>query len=119
MAKSRATVDHVLELLAPLGEVRARAMFGGWGLSLDGLTFALVADDVLYLKVDAATLPAYAGLGLGRFVPFPDQPDKAMNYCPPPDTAFDDPEELLAWARPALEVARRAAAGKRKKRVSP
>lgn len=114
MPASRDYVAHVVELLAPLGEVKSRAMFGGYSLSLDGLAFALVAGDVLYFKVDEATRPAYEAEGLPAFAPFPDQPQKTMAYHPPPDTVFDDTDELLSWARPAVEAARRAALKKRK-----
>ena len=56
---SQALVDHCLELLAPLGAVRAKRMFGGYGLYCDELFFALLAADRLYLKVDASTRPAF------------------------------------------------------------
>lgn len=49
---SHALVDHCLELLAPLGAVRARRMFGGYGLYVDDLFVALIAVDRLYLKAD-------------------------------------------------------------------
>ncbi|WP_119679044.1 TfoX/Sxy family protein [Indioceanicola profundi] len=117
MSASRDYVNYLLELLAPLGEVKARAMFGGYGLSLDGLTFALVADDVLYFKVDEANRPAYTALGLKPFVPFPDKPDQTMGYHPPPETVFDDTDELLSWARPALEAAMRAKAKTKPRKV--
>ena len=38
--------DFVLEQLAPAGRVAARAMFGGVGLYLDGLFFALIDDQL-------------------------------------------------------------------------
>jgi hypothetical protein len=44
MAVSSAFADFCCELLASLGPLRARRMFGGWGLSVDGLTVAIVAD---------------------------------------------------------------------------
>lgn len=112
MPTSRDFVDHMLERLASLGDVRARAMFGGYGLSLDGLSFALVADDVLYFKADDANRPAFEAEGLAPFAPFPDRPNQTMSYYPPPETAFDDDAELLHWARLGLEAALRAAARK-------
>jgi len=105
-------VSSVCETLARLGDVRARRMFGGYGISCDGLTFALVSDDTLYFKVDDGNRAAYEALGLEPFRPFADKPT-AMSYRPPPDSALDDPDDLLDWARPALEAALRAAAAKR------
>ncbi len=116
MPASRDYVDHILELLAPLGDVKARAMFGGWGLSLDGMTFALIADDTLYLKADDGNRARFVAEGLSPFVPFPDKPDQTMSYYPPPDAAFDDEGELIAWARLGLDAALRAAARKRPRR---
>ena len=40
------------ELLAPLGRVRTRRMFGGHGLYVDDVFIALVMRGRLYLKVD-------------------------------------------------------------------
>ncbi|MCG5239821.1 TfoX/Sxy family protein [Azospirillum doebereinerae] len=104
-------VVTVCETLAALGDVRARRMFGGYGISCDGLTFALVSDDTLYFKVDDANRASYEALGLEPFRPFTDRPT-ALSYRPPPDSALDDPRDLLDWARPALEAALRAAARK-------
>lgn len=42
----------IIESLQALGDVRPKRMFGGHGLFLDGLMFALVADDMLYFKTD-------------------------------------------------------------------
>src|SRR5438045_1184991 len=47
-------VEHVLDLLREFGPVTAKPMFGGWGLYHEGLFFALIAEDMLYLKVDEA-----------------------------------------------------------------
>jgi len=121
LAASRDYADHVAELLAPLaglnGEVKCRAMFGGWSLSIDGATFALIAQDVLYLKADDVNRPAFEVAGLKPFVPFADEPAKTMSYYPPPETAFDEPDELLAWARGAYEAALRAKAKKKPKKA--
>ncbi len=64
---SQALVDHCLELLAPLGAVRAKRMFGGHGLYMDELFIALIAFERLYLKVDATTQPAFVSRRLRAF----------------------------------------------------
>ncbi len=104
-------VATLCEMMAPLGDVRARRMFGGYGLSIDGLTFALVADEILYFKADDVNRESFAELGLEPFRPMPDKPT-TLSYYPPPDSALDDRDELLPWARSGFEAALRAAAKK-------
>jgi DNA transformation protein len=60
-------VEFVLEGLQPLGGVRARRMFGGWGIYKDGVMFALIARDQLYLKVDDDNRAAYDAADLPYF----------------------------------------------------
>jgi len=52
MAVSDEFVEYVVEQLSRWGEVSIRRMFGGAGLYREGTMFAVVADDVAYLKVD-------------------------------------------------------------------
>ena len=63
-------VLYVVELMQSLGPVRAKSMFGGHGIFLEGLMFGLVADSVLYLKVDKETENEFKDRGLTscRFV---------------------------------------------------
>ncbi|MCF4124903.1 TfoX/Sxy family protein [Methylobacterium sp. SyP6R] len=100
------------EMLAPLGGVSIRRMFGGLGLFRDSLMFGLVVRDVLYLKVtpdETASFAAeggapfsYAGKG-GRVTVI-------ASYWRAPDRLGDDPEEFVAWARRACTAAERAQA---------
>jgi len=107
--------DLVCELLSPMGEVRARRMFGGYGVYCDGVMMALIAGEALYLRTDERTRTAYEAQGLPPFKPFPDKP-MAMPYHRPPDSVLDDGEEMLSWARPAFEAALRAQAAKTPKK---
>lgn len=114
-AASNEFVAMVCESLAPLGDVRARRMFGGYGIFCDGVPFALIAFDTLFFRTDEINRPAYESRGLQPFRPFADRPEPrsmVMPYHTPPDSVFDDPEEMLAWARPAFEAALRARAKK-------
>lgn len=87
-------------------------MFGGWGLSIDGLTFALIADG-LYLKADDHSRGRFEDAGLARFQPFADKPTR-LSYYPMPDTALDDQAGFLDWAREGWGAAVRATARKRR-----
>jgi DNA transformation protein and related proteins len=107
-----ALVDHCLELLAPLGAVRARRMFGGHGLYCDDLFFALIAFDRLYLKADAATQPAFAAAGCAPFVYDGKGGLVTLGYWTAPPAAMESPTEMQPWARLALAAALRARAAK-------
>lgn len=107
-------VSHICEMLAPMGEVTVRRMFGGYCLFCDGITFALVADGTLYLKADDENRQAFIAAGLEPFRPFPDKPT-TMSYYPLPESALDEGDDMLFWARPAFDAGLRAAAKKKKK----
>jgi DNA transformation protein len=97
--------EFVLDQLRPAGRVASRPMFGGVGLYLEGLFFALIDDDTLYFKADDSTRARYQRAGSEAFCPFPDRPGKAMGYWQVPAAVLEDAEELAAWAREALAVA--------------
>lgn len=59
--------DLVCELFAGVGRVQIKRMFGGAGVYADGLMFALLAEDSIYLKADDALKAALAEEGwIGR-----------------------------------------------------
>jgi len=68
MAVSNGFLDQIAELLASLGHVTARKMFGGASLYCDGTIFAIVEDDVLYFKGDETSKRRYEDEGLKQFV---------------------------------------------------
>ncbi len=119
MARRNEYVDWLVEQLQPLGPVRAKGMFGGWGFYLDDLFFALAADDVFYVKVDEETRARFTEEGLQPFrYPMKDGREVEMSYYTLPDPALEDPSALCQWARFGVEAALRARAagkGKRKK----
>jgi DNA transformation protein len=106
-------VAHVLDLVAPLGSVTARAMFGGHGLYAEGVMFGLLDDDELFLKTDDATRARFAEAGCRQWVYVNKKVRmEKTGYYRPPDDAHEDPEVMLPWARLALDAALRARAAK-------
>ena len=101
--------DYVVELLAGLGRVEARRMFGGAGLFRDGVMFGVLLDDVVYFRVDDALQADLKEQGSEPWVYTRNGEEREMGYWRMPETAADDPDE-------AVDVARRsyAAAVKRK-----
>lgn len=88
-------------------------MFGGVGIYSGGTFFALIADDVVYFKVDDATRPAYEERGSKAFNPFG---TASMSYFELPEDVLENEDELRAWSRDAIAVAQRAAKKKKKKK---
>lgn len=112
MPKQNEFCDHVVDLLSPLGTPSYRFMFGGYGIYLDGLMIAIVADDVLRLRADEENRGDFEARGIGPFQPYPEKGMRAMPYYAVPDDVFEDPDELVRWAGRSREVAIRAEAKK-------
>ena len=106
-------IAYLHELLAPAGTVSARAMFGGWGVYVDGTIMGIVVDGRLYLKADARTEPAFAATGNAPFVYESSKGPVPMSYWAVPEEALDSPEAMAPWARRAIEAARRKAVAKK------
>lgn len=103
----------VLEQLAGVESLRARAMFGGVGLYADEVFFGILAADTLYLKVDDSNRDQYEAEGMKPFRPYADKP-MTMSYYQVPPGVLEDRDQLAAWARLSVRVAARV--GSRKTR---
>lgn len=104
---------HCLELLAPLGLPRAKAMFGGVGLYVDELFIALIIDERFYLKTGEAQRPAFEAAGCEPFrYTMKDGREMSMGYWTAPDEALESPAAMRPWARRAMEAALIAANAK-------
>lgn len=123
MARRNDYVEHLLELLRPSGAVVVRPMFGGHGLYRDGIFFAIVAFDTLYLKVDEQSAPEFDALGLAPFVYESKLAERiVMSYREAPPEALEDAGVMGEWARKALGAAlrtQRAPAPKRPRAATP
>ena len=102
----------VLEQLAGVKAVRARAMFGGVGLYAGDVFFGILAADTLYLKVDDSNRSRYEAAGMTPFKPYADRA-MAMPYYQVPAHVIEDGDELAVWARASVRVAERARTRKR------
>ena len=120
MAVSAEFQGFVAELLAPVGPVSIRRMFGGAGVFYDDVMFALIAGEVLYLKADDANRPDFEAAGTRPFRYQTRHGERALTgYWELPEELLDQPEACAAWARQAIDAALRARAAKRPKRRRP
>jgi DNA transformation protein len=115
MANSNDFIDFVREQMSLFGPINARKMFGGHGIYLDGLMFALVDDDRLYLKVDEQSRADFVAKHCTPFTYERQGEQASLGYFEAPAEVFDDKQEMLLWARKVYEAAlrKRAAPTKR------
>jgi DNA transformation protein and related proteins len=111
--------DSIRDLFGALGPVRVRRMFGGQGVFRDELMFALEAGGELYLKADESSAGAFEDAGSRQFTYLKNGRPMPMSYWRLPDVALDDPEEAGRWGRLAVAAARRAVAGKTRRKRGP
>ena len=99
-ARDASFVAFVEEQLAPLGGVRSKSRFGGYGLYARDVFFACVDDGRLYFRVDDTTRARYEERGMGPFTPMPAMVMKS--YYEVPVDVIEDAAELMRWARQAM-----------------
>ena len=99
--------DYLREVFADFGPIATRRMFGGHGIFHDGIMFALVADDTLYLKTDTVSVSQFTERGLEPFQYPKNGRMVTMSYYQAPDDIFDDAAQALAWGRLAFDAALR------------
>lgn len=113
-------VEYLIEMLQPLGVIRPKSMFGGWGFYADERFFAIVAEETFYVKVDETSRAEFEARGLKPFrYEVRGELQASLNYYEVPAEAMDDREILCEWGRKGLEAAVRAAGQKKPKPKKP
>ncbi len=118
MSKTTPFVISVVHQFQRFAPVTARAMFGGYGLYVEGLMFALIADEQIYLKADGQNQAMFIEAGSTPFIY--DRKDRpvVMSYYLLPSSIFDDVDQLRVWLESAIHAARRNRSVKRTKSSS-
>jgi DNA transformation protein and related proteins len=95
-------------------------MFGGWGISIDGLTLAIITrlgkgngnSERLWLKGDEEARSRFEAAGCERFTFQMKDRLASMGYYAAPEEAMDSQDAMRPWAALALECALRARAAR-------
>lgn len=110
-------VDYVVELMAGWATASVRRMFGGYGVYRDGLMFALVVEDELFLKTDIENVAQSERAGSHPFAYQSRGRSVQLSYWPAPAASLDSPAETKSfcpgtrmgeWCRSAYGSALRA-----------
>jgi DNA transformation protein len=110
MVASAGFAEFLRDQLSPLGRITLRRMFGKTGVFCDGVMLGMVTGDTLYFRVDEQNREVFKEA----------EGEPPLNYAKggrlidlafwrAPERLLDEPDELLSWARVALEAARRVA----------
>src|SRR5262245_9705657 len=110
MVASESFADFLREQLAPLGPIAMRRMFGKTGVFCDGVMLGMVRDNTLYFRVDDDNKAAFREAE--AYPPLNYEKGGGsidLAFWRAPERLFDEPDELVAWARLALAAAQRVA----------
>ncbi len=114
MVASDSFAEFLREQLAPLGRVTMRRMFGKTGVFCDGVMFGMVTDNMPYLRVDEHNRVAFKEAESSPLLSYQKKSTAIdLSFWRAPERLFDEPDELVTWARLALAAARRVAAKRR------
>ncbi len=98
--------DYVLqELMGDIAGITCRPMFGGYGFYKDGIFFGMIANDVLYFKVDDINKSKYTESGSKPFVYVsPKGKEMIMSYYEVPESVMDNKNLFKEWINDAVEA---------------
>jgi DNA transformation protein len=118
MVASDSFAEFLREQLAPLGPITMRRMFGKTGVFCGGVMLGMVSDNTLYFRVDDDNRAAFKESQAFPPLNYAKKGETIdLSFWRAPERLFDEPDELIAWARAALAAARRVAA--KRERTAP
>jgi DNA transformation protein len=98
--------DYLAALLSPVGKFSTKRVFGFDGIMADGVLLGFIIDERIYFRTDDATLGIYRDGG-GKPFTFAKANGELIitSYYSLPEHLYDEPDELVRWARLAREAA--------------
>ena len=95
------SAEDLQQRLAPLGDIRTRKMFGGFGVFEADTMFALVdSSGGIFFKADESNLNRFEEAGSEKHARMP--------YYQLPEAVLDDDKYLQEWALASIQVAKAA-----------
>src|SRR6266567_5857251 len=111
MVASDGFVEFLRDQLAPVGCITMRRMFGKTGVFCDGFMLAMVRDNTLYFRVDDDNRATFKEAECFPPLNYEKKGSSIdLSFWRAPERLFDEPDELVAWARVAMAAAQRVAA---------
>ena len=99
-------VDYIIDLLSPLGDLKAKAMFGGYGIYCNNIIFAIIVNDDLYFKTDKMLSKEFESDGSYPFTYKARGKTIALSYYKVTVEVIEDEEKLRSWFKKSYIVAK-------------
>jgi len=106
-ASSTDFIDYVMELLEPISVIEGGKFFGGYGIKCQSVQFAMIMGNTLYFVVNDNTRGEYEEAGSKPFSYLTKKGQRLVKrYYEVPADLLEDQDELLAWARESILIAK-------------
>ncbi len=99
-------LNNSMKLFEPLGEIKSRSMFGGFGLFADETMFALVVNNQLHIRADQQTSSDFETQGLKPYVYKKRGFPVVTKYYAISNDLWESSERLIEVAKQSLEQAK-------------
>jgi DNA transformation protein len=107
MPTDNGLLDQIIDLLASVGGISSKAMFGGHGVFHEGAMFGIIKGNGLFFKVNESNRPEYEKASSNQYKPMP--------YYQVPADVMDNHVTLLQWAQASIKVAHETTTKKKQK----
>jgi DNA transformation protein and related proteins len=115
MAADSEFTAYLSDLLAPLGHISYRRMFGKIGVFCGGVMLGVIHEHELYLRVDQHSPPFFQEAASSPPLNYTKRGKSIdLAFWRLPERLLDEPEEFAQWAHAALAAAQRVATQRRK-----
>lgn len=95
-----------MRLFESLGEVKSRSMFGGFGIFVDDIMFALVVNDSLHIRADETSKAYFTEHNFHPYVYSKKGFPVVTKYYALPESFWDTPDEIFTLAEKAFLFAK-------------
>ncbi|BCL69324.1 putative TfoX protein [Vibrio nigripulchritudo MADA3029] len=99
-------LKNSLKLFEPLGTIKSRSMFGGFGIFADDTMFALVVQNTLHIRADSKSAQKFEQQGLKPYVYKKRGFPVVTKYFALPEISWENTDDIIEKASQALKVAR-------------
>ena len=105
MSTSPPFVEHIRDLLSPIGALTDSKFFGGHAFRFRQTQFAMIMGSTLYFRVNDRTRQRYELAGSKPFsYSTKNGVVQVRKYYAVPGDLLEDQEDLLVWAKQAIDA---------------